>query len=261
MLGEVEMEDAWYYVDTNRTPVGPSPCQSLEALRANGRITSDTLVWTDGMKEWSRYSESGLKSPPPPPVPPPDQPIDDDGWQCTKPRPWRRYFARLLDTVVIGSLLGFAFGMLTLTISGDLYQAVYGHNGLATNDFLASMITFVLVAPAGALMLGLTGTTLGKWLFGVRITDSEGRAIGFWQAGKREIQVFYRGLGLGIPIVYVITMIVAYRRLNKDGATTWDRSQPWVVTYRPLGAAQAVLASLGVIVILVTLLFLIMLEA
>lgn len=322
------MDERWYYVGANRSPVGPHSREALEALRASGRLAGDTLVWKEGTNGWAPYSASGLKAPSPPPIPPPvpsnpdpkavdftgapnpetalnsapplgsgiysvarasspvpiesatlrtpqdgdedsgnaepstsapeppTQPVDDDGWQCTQASPWRRYFARMLDTVLLGTLIWIVLAVVFAAMSNDLYRVFFGSPGLATNRISATILTLAVVAPVEALILGLTGTTIGKWVFGIRVTDAAGRSIGLVQAGLREAAVFLKGLGLGIPIVSLITMIAGYRMLKHDGATSWDYERPWVVTYRPAGAAQTILFVLGVLVFVTALIIL-----
>lgn len=41
----------WYYVRNNQQ-TGPVPAEELSALITSGTVTRETLVWTDGMKDW-----------------------------------------------------------------------------------------------------------------------------------------------------------------------------------------------------------------
>lgn len=41
----------WYYVDAGQQ-AGPVSEEQLEALRASGKVTDDTLVWREGLAEW-----------------------------------------------------------------------------------------------------------------------------------------------------------------------------------------------------------------
>ena len=291
------MEKAWY-IAVDGTPVGPHSRESLEHLRAAGKIAADAMVWREGMSGWTPYAESGLSSPSPPPIPPPipvratseaasdhilpvnppvelshnvygfadagrqsqhesEQPpaqaVDDDGWQSTKPAPWRRYFARMFDAVILGALIWMVLGLAFAALSTQMYQTFFGTGGLADNPLLSTMMTFALMMPVEALMLGLSGTTAGKWVFGMRVTDSRGCAIGFSDALRREGAVFLRGLGLGIPIVSLFTLVSGYNALTKSGFTTWDRGEPWIVTYRRSGAVQISLSIVGVVVLVASL--------
>ena len=51
---------------------------------------------------------------------------------------------------------------------------------------------------------------------------------------KRSLDVWFRGLGLGIPIVTIITTLVAYFSLREDGETSWDRYSNCAVSHSKL---------------------------
>ena len=54
------------------------------------------------------------------------------------------------------------------------------------------------------------------------------------------------GLGLGIPLLSIVTMIASMTGLGEKGATGWDRSMKLVVAQRPNKLGQWVLSVLGV---------------
>ena len=69
------VERAWYIVEAGGR-LGPFPEAEFHALIASGRVTADTLVWSEGMTDWRRAGDiPGLivsaASPPPPAGPPP----------------------------------------------------------------------------------------------------------------------------------------------------------------------------------------------
>ncbi|MGP8231426.1 MAG: GYF domain-containing protein [Methylovirgula sp.] len=67
-------ERSWYIVNAGRQE-GPFPETEFLALVAAGRVTADTLVWSEGMADWQRAGDvPGLiaaAAAPPPPGPPP----------------------------------------------------------------------------------------------------------------------------------------------------------------------------------------------
>ena len=286
----MDVEQAWYYTDADGSVVGPHPRRTLEALRASEAISPETLVWTEGMDDWAAYHASGLQpeSRTPPPDPdnqpepltpsawrqhretlepsgygvesgrtfrpsnlPPEPAVDDDGWQSTKPAPWRRYFARMLDTMIFGFLFSALVAMSLAALDPGLFDKFYGRNGLLHNGLLATLIVLIFAMPFEALVIGLTGTSIGKWIFGVRITQASGRSIGLARAFGREVGVWFFGLGIGVPLVSLFTLIFSYIRLKDDGVARWDRERPWLVTYRPSGALQWVLSISGFLLWLV----------
>lgn len=278
------MGQVWYTAVDGATD-GPHSRETMARLRAQDEISDDTPVWCEGMADWIPYAESGLDPPSPcpaesgpaidsprrstrvaqhwidfdalpalfgqdesPAVRTPRMAVEDDGWQCIHATPWRRYFARMFDTVIMGAMIWFVLGFVLAASSTRIYEALVGPHGLARNALLSTVMTFVLIAPVEALMLGLCGTTVGKWVFGVRITRPTGHAIGLLRAGRREAAVLLRGLGLGIPLISLITMVIGYRTLADTGSASWDSGEPWVVTYRDSGTLQTLLFIAGVIV-------------
>ena len=64
------MADAsrWYYAVSNERQ-GPLGTDEMVALRRAGSIQDETLVWTDGMTDWSPLRDTPLGQSPIPPVP------------------------------------------------------------------------------------------------------------------------------------------------------------------------------------------------
>lgn len=176
---------------------------------------------------------------------PPDSAVDDDGWQSTKPAPWRRYFARMLDTVIFGFLFSTVMAASMGALDPPLFEKFYGRNGLFQNTILATLFVLISAMPFEALAIGLTGTSIGKWIFGVRITHKSGHPIGLTRAFGRELGAWFYGLGIGVPLVSLIALFLSYQRLKDDGAARWDAGRPWIVTYRPSGVLQWTLSTSG----------------
>lgn len=71
----------WHFLDGAET-TGPVDRETLRSAARDGRVRSDTLVWTPGMADWRPAGRvralEGIFAPPPPPPPPPPAP-DDNG--------------------------------------------------------------------------------------------------------------------------------------------------------------------------------------
>ena len=107
--------------------------------------------------------------------------------------PWRRFFARMIDL-----LLYDLTWMVILTSAG---LCVAGNRGVTLlNDFLA-LLTMLLLEP---LLLHLFGTTPGKWLMGLRVTDESGKTLPLAAAWRRTWRVLWYGYGACIPIYSII---------------------------------------------------------
>jgi hypothetical protein len=105
------------------------------------------------------------------------------------------------------------------------------------------------------------GTTLGKALYRIKVTDQSGQALSLWTAFKRAVMVWFRGLALGIPFITLFTQIIAYEKLSTDRQTTWDRDLNLRVTIRYLSAARVLLLILAWVLLILICGFLIVLGA
>ena len=172
--------------------------------------------------------------------------VSDEGWQVTTPSPWRRYFARQLDVLVLGTLAWMCAAFVVASIDGRLFDRIFNPVVLE-NQIVSAFLTTLIVVPILAVVIGLTGTSPGKWLFGVRVTRRDGRPIGLADGLRRELAVYVKGFGLALPLVSLITLVMSYQHLTDRKVAAWDRDQLWVVTHRPDGALQVGLFVFGVV--------------
>ncbi|KAB7762488.1 RDD family protein [Xanthomonas maliensis] len=170
-----------------------------------------------------------------------------DGWQDVRPHPWRRYFARGFDTLLLGGLLWFGLGIVAGTVSPALYTALL--LPVSQHLLLSTLATMVLVMPLLALWIGLSGTSPGKWLFGIRVLRSDGFPLGFTDALLREGRVLLYGQCLGLPLLSIAAQVYALVSLFNHGQCSWDRDHGWVVTHRPFGATQVVFGVLALLLL------------
>jgi uncharacterized RDD family membrane protein YckC len=167
------------------------------------------------------------------------------GWQDLKPHPWRRYFARQLDTTISGLIaeVVLIWGLSAVDPEvGGRVAVILSTTGI----IFQTMIIVALAVVPNALILGLSGSSLGKWIFGIRVQRRNGRPIGVFNALQREIRVLVMGLGLGIPLISLITMIASFTGLVETGQAGWDRDMENVVAQRPNNFVQVVLSILGI---------------
>ncbi len=168
------------------------------------------------------------------------------GWTDRKPHPWRRYWARMLDIAVMGAATSFMIGVVMEIVAPGQAErwSAFLTNGVV-GRLADLLLTLVLVIPGNALLLGLTGGTPGKWLFGIKIVRPDGRPIGVFAALGREVRVWFQGLAMGIPFASLFTLFGAYSWLTEDGYAPWDKPKQRVALHRRGGVGQVVLALLG----------------
>ena len=164
--------------------------------------------------------------------------------------PWRRYFARLLDTMA-------GLSMLTLSVSVVLAlmaEWVPGLGAIATAPpIVAVVVASLMFLPLEALLLSSFGATPGKRLFGIRVTHPSGDLLSFSEALQRAARVWMQGQAFLIPLVALIPQLLAYRRLTKTGTTLWDDATHAAVFHQAWGRFRALLCTLVMLCVLILL--------
>jgi uncharacterized RDD family membrane protein YckC len=258
----------WYYIQGDGQQ-GPVSEADLVALQRDGRVCGQTLIWRKGLAGWGPLAEllPGI-SETPPPLPnglaaPTSRPQRQqrEPWSDTSPHPWRRYFARMFDLYMGGWALLFILAVGLYAVDPALGARFGKFAGDGENRFLLSLLILALGFVANVFFLGLTATTIGKWLFGIRIARADGRPMGLGTALKREFGVTASGMGLWIPIVSLVTMTGSYRTLRQQGITSWDRNNGLFVMQRPNSISQIILGLVVVVFSIVAAAILISLNA
>tara|TARA_B100001057_G_C22744162_1_gene909073 strand:+ start:613 stop:1353 length:741 start_codon:yes stop_codon:yes gene_type:complete len=215
----------WYYVFENEKK-GPVFESELIDLFKSGKLSINSLVWTREMKDWVPAVNvielvKQTNSPPPLPVFGNENGIKSEQ-TCSQVRPWVRYWARLIDILILAFFLGGILGILypsVLEISENLLGVLM-------------LLIYVFIEPA---MVASWGATPGKAIFKIRVRKSDGTNLNYNEALVRSFKVYILGLGLGLPIVSLITNIFAYVRLTKEGITSWDEQGNFKVTHQIIG--------------------------
>jgi hypothetical protein len=176
------------------------------------------------------------------------------GWLAEPPTPWRRYGARVLDTTVNGflglSLLGVISYSVAPATADRLFSLFESEAGVLIDLLLSGLVASLI----GGSLIGVSGFTLGKLIFGIMVTRPDGARLGVAAGVARDLSVLVKGLGLGIPVVVLFTMLLSYRTLLREGSTSWDRGA-FVVWHRPSGAAQYVLNVAGILLMVLAAVF------
>lgn len=237
------MSGRWFHNEGDRV-VGPVTLDDVETyLIANFR--DDVLVWTDGMASWEPARtvpafDTLYREPPPlpevaPPAPEPPAPEPErakqfvptppplnqkaggpqTSWRPTPEAtsvgqpmadPWFRFLARAVDLTIYFSFFAFLIGFP------------------ARNVGFFEIMLFSMLATLGfcfveAIVLGIFGTTIGKWVFSIMIVPR----LTWTQVWDRAFSVWVRGIGLGIPFVSLFTLAMSHQDVISNGVTAWDR--------------------------------------
>ena len=128
--------------------------------------------------------------------------------------PWRRFFARSFDLsiaqLVIYAILCLCF-RLNITQTANLV------------DWLLGYLAWALLLPLEALCISRFGTTPGKALMGISITDAYERPLSFGDAAMRTWEMFGRGQGYHLPIYSVYRNWKSYKEVKNGEELEWDQ--------------------------------------
>lgn len=158
-----------------------------------------------------------------------------------KPRiyiPWRRFWARWLD-----SLLGSMTALTMLMVLSD---------GVIPNNFWTTVLGLGLSLLLEPIQLRIFGTTLGKWIFGIRLLHRDGRKLDLGEAFRRTWQARLYGEALGIPFVCYWRLWKSYKTYNDGYELPWEEDSEMTCSdvnpWRYAAAAGAALLIFGLTV-------------
>jgi hypothetical protein len=171
-------------------------------------------------------------------------------WTEAPVAPWRRWAARSVDMTFNGLIMSFGMGVVLFSLvpfeANAFFSFLATPIGILLNIVLSTLLGCVLTG----LIIGSTSSSVGKIIFGIRVTGANGLPIGATAGLIRDLEIWVKGLGVGIPIVAMITQVYAYNRLTKTGATSWDEGKH-KITYRANGNKQYVLNAAGIVLLLI----------
>ena len=112
------------------------------------------------------------------------------------------------------------------------------------------MVTMLVLEP---LLLHLFGTTPGKWLMGLRVTDENGQRLPLAAAWRRTWRALWYGYGCFIPVYSIVRLYTSWKTEQAEQPLEWEdgselRAAPWKA-WRGAAWAAAVLALLAATVL------------
>ena len=133
--------------------------------------------------------------------------------------PWRRYFARGLDNALYVLL----WNLLLLLCGVPLTNR--GSGGRFADAVMLLALTLILEP----LFLSLLGTTPGKWLLGLSVTDLDGGRLSYGAAVDRTFCVLWYGRGLDIPIFNLVRIIKSKQACDDGETLPWEEESVLVL--------------------------------
>lgn len=221
-----------YHLSIAGVESGPHSKFSLISRIRDGELTRDVLCWRKGLEAWQPMGElvdfEDCWPEEEEPAPGNEDPVSVTELSFPLPRPWFRFWARMLDYLWFG---GVVWMLLSLLLPQEQLEWIM--RKLLAGAPLNSMV-FLLYVPLEALLLSLRGTTPGRALLRIHVVRDDGGLPTFEQALWRSFQVFVKGVALLLPVAHLVAMAWWRVRLMQKGETSWDESSRTVVVHGEL---------------------------
>lgn len=161
--------------------------------------------------------------------------------------PWRRFFARALDEALCTAL--WVMFLLALNCNPA--------TGGAPMRFIHALMGSLIQLGLEPLFLSKLGTTPGKWILGLSVTDADGSYLSYGAAATRLLCVWWYGNALDIPPLNLYRLYKSYDACHKGEVLPWETDSilvlrdeaPWRA-WAYVGARLAIVAVMMLAVLL-----------
>lgn len=111
-------------------------------------------------------------------------------WPVSPPAPWRRFAARIFDTTFSGFIGFFLFAIAFYAIAPATADAFFVFIESGAGRIFDILATATLASVIGGPLIGVTGFTLGKIIFGTKLVSMDGEKIGIKRGWLRDFSFF-----------------------------------------------------------------------
>lgn len=240
--------DIWLIIDGVKA--GPFPDYEIRRKIASRELGPDQPAWHEGLEKWAKlgdlpaYADTfshlfeepeekpELMGPPRPEVVRLPPPIPGSLGII------RRFFARWFDLYLISTLwwgCAVLAGMDLVVMLENRYL------------WVCQYLPWLFIEAA---LIHLFGVTPGKWLLGLRVEKENGERLQVGTSFSRALRVWVLGVGMGLPIVSLMSQAISLLFMNKLGRPIWDLALGTVVRVSRIHPLRV-----GAFVFLFTLLF------
>ena len=144
----------------------------------------------------------------------------------TKPHPFQRWLARMVDITIAGFVIGIVVGLIA------------PRSMILNSQVMSMFLALLFWAAAEPFVMTHFESTPGKALLNIHLRTAEGRSLTREQMFERSFRVWFFGLAAGFPLISVFTMAVARHKLTREGTTSWDRHGGFVVAHGEVDARR-----------------------
>jgi uncharacterized RDD family membrane protein YckC len=214
-----------WYVRRGEYELGPLGDDALRALVGTGQVSAETPVRREGVCGWTAAAAiPGVLGPravapraPDPQASVAEAPAVAPAAMPQPASPWRRYWARSLDISICVFVMAVLVGALSPTL---LAQSTLGE----ARGWILLLALLPLSLALDTLIYWALGNSPGKAIAGIKVLKEDGRRpLSAPVHLRRNLGVYLFGLGLGLPLLSLITLIWSYGRAAAAEPSIWDR--------------------------------------
>ncbi|KRA46268.1 RDD family protein [Pseudoxanthomonas sp. Root630] len=231
----------WYYADAGGQRQGPFTAEELAAHARNGRLTTESLVWRDGLDDWKPFGSLASELDVPVDALPRVEPAIEEapgqahvpyapptaeltsahalviGGHVVQAGLWKRFAAAFIDNFVT-TAISYAL-IIPLMLVGAGVIGAGGDNPLATGAGMATifaMYPILILAPCvyfGWMQSSSMQASLGKLAVGIKVVRTRGDRAGFWRNFLRSLAyVLFSALTCGLGVLISALMVAFTER-------------------------------------------------
>jgi len=224
--------EIWLILNGKRS--GPYPDYEIRNRIEHGQMQPDEKVWHEGLPDWTALGELELfrnsfeKIEAVPALPSDFQKTVGDTKDEAKLHLGRRFWARWLDIGVFAALW-----WIGLYLTGkDIERAVA--------DPWISLSMYLTYFCLEAILIQRYGTTLGKWLMGLRVKNDDASPITMKMSLWRSFRVLVMGIGFGWGLLVIVCQALSWFTARRIGKPIWDHVGKHTVIAKPLNALRVI---------------------
>lgn len=245
------MDDIYLVVDKQKQ--GPFTRRQVYEKLEEGKVDRKTLGWMQGEDSWKpleeiesvlvlieeleqeQLDEELAKDPGPPPAAQSQVP-----YEKLTSHAFARFGARMLDVFLLHTIVLMLVPLPEAPADDRTFWEGLREGMTEEQQAYTYRILFIQMGSIlgwhllESVFLATIGTTFGKYLFNLRVQTSRGTKLGFPTSLSRGILVWLLGMGGGMAALQWIANFLAFRRLQLNGITTWDRMLKTEVIQGPI---------------------------
>jgi hypothetical protein len=210
--------EIWIIRDGEKT--GPFHDFEIRRKIETGELPGDTHAWHEGQDAWKPLSEIEIftrefeKGTPP-------RKIETEASPYSAPRTTppplpaqthyiRRFWARWFDLMLYASVWWFGMWAARQNIDAALQNP-----WLMFFQFIPWFIVEIL-------LIHYAGTTPGKWLLGLSVTNNDDSPLDLPASTRRSLRVLFTGIGFGWGLLAIFCQTLSVFTARRLGNTLWD---------------------------------------